>query len=153
MPDASFAKIKGSETYPKRSFDGQEDQSYGFSPAFKLQTGNTRGTQTVGYGGTKIDGANNRITIGDSIVLDGNADTITITNSDGTTTGMGLIPGTTDEFGFFSVDPDGNLVLKIVNGLIVGDGTVDFLTINRDGLKLNDGTTDRILVGKDSGGF
>jgi hypothetical protein len=100
-----FARLGGSESYPKRDFDGQEDQSYGFQPAFKLQTGNTRGTQTVGYGGAKIDGANNRIVI---------------TNpADGTSIGMGIIPGTTaNEFGFFSLNEEGGLVMKIVNGTL-----------------------------------
>lgn len=57
-----FAKSPGADTsYPQKSYDGQEDQSYGFQPAFKLQTGNMRGTQGVGYGGVKIDGAHNRI--------------------------------------------------------------------------------------------
>lgn len=97
---ADFAKLNDVK-YPKRSFSDQEDQSYGFVPAFKLQTGNTRGTQIVGYGGTKIDGANNRIVIKNQ--------------ADGTSIGMGVIPGTT-EFGFFSLDADGNLVMKIVGG-------------------------------------
>lgn len=99
-----FAKAPGgTDTYPKKSFDGQEDQSYGFQPAFKLQTGNTRGVQTVGYGGAKIDGANNRIVV---------------TNSgDGSSIGMGIIPGsTTNEFGFFALDSNGNVVMKIVDG-------------------------------------
>lgn len=99
----NFSKIGGNESYPRVTFDGQEDQSYGFQPAFKLQTGNTRGTQTVGYGGAKIDGANNRIVI---------------TNpADNTSIGMGTIPGsTTNEFGFFSLDSNNNLIMKIVNG-------------------------------------
>lgn len=101
---AKFATISGSnENYPKDNYDGQENQSYNFQPAFKLQTGNTRGTQTVGYGGAKIDGANNRIVI---------------TNpADNTSIGMGTIPGsTTNEFGFFSLDSSGNVIMKIVNG-------------------------------------
>jgi len=68
----------------------------------QLSTGSTRGTQTVGYGNTKIDGSNNRITIG---------------TPDGGTIGFGAIPGSaTNEFGFFSVDSTGKLVMKIVNG-------------------------------------
>lgn len=35
----------------------------------QVGTGAVRGTQTVGYGNTKIDGSNNRITVGDSIEL------------------------------------------------------------------------------------
>jgi hypothetical protein len=58
-----FAKLNN-EKYPKKI--SSDDQSYGFLPAFKLQTGNTRGVQTVGYGNTKIDGNNNIITIAGS---------------------------------------------------------------------------------------
>lgn len=69
----------------------------------QMVTGSTRGTQTVGYGGTKIDGTNNRIIIKNS--------------ADGTSIGLGVIPGsTTDEFGFFSLDADDNLVLSIIQG-------------------------------------
>jgi len=68
----------------------------------QLSTGSTRGTQTVGYGNTKIDGSNNRITIG---------------TPDGGTIGFGAIPGSnTNEFGFFSTDSDGTLIMKIVDG-------------------------------------
>lgn len=98
---AEFAKIGKNTGYPSKSYDGQEDQSYGFQPAFKLQTGNTRGTQTVGYGGAKIDGANNRIII---------------TNpTDGTSIGLGLIPDS-DEFGFFSLDAEGRVIYKNIGG-------------------------------------
>lgn len=38
-----FTKF-GDDNYPKREFEGQEDQSYGFNPAHKLQTGTFRGT-------------------------------------------------------------------------------------------------------------
>jgi len=99
-----FSRLNN-DSSPKRDYDGQEDQSYGFIDAFKLQTGNTRGTQTVGYGGAKIDGANNRIVI---------------TNpATGKQIGMGSIPGsTTDEFGFFSIDDKGVTVLKIIDAAI-----------------------------------
>lgn len=88
--------------FPKSYYQDQGDNSFGFSDAYKLQTGNTRGTQTVGYGKTKIDGANNRITIG---------------APDGSTIGMGAIPGsTTNEFGFFSLNSAGSLTYKLVAG-------------------------------------
>lgn len=135
-----FGKIKKQgNKYPLQSFDGQEDQRYGFISAFKLQTGNTRGTQTVGYGGAKIDGANNRITITDPAT--------------GQTMGFGVIPGTTNEFGFFSLDSSGNLITKIVNGTtyvykpnnqenflqsgILPDGSGGFI-ITKDGTEVAD---------------
>lgn len=68
----------------------------------QVGTGAMRGTQLVGNTGTMIDAANNRIVL---------------TSSDGSTVGIGTIPGsTTDEFGFFATDADGTLVMKIVNG-------------------------------------
>lgn len=89
--------------YPKSFYQDTGDNSFGFNAAYKLQTGNTRGTQTVGYGNTKIDGANNRITIG---------------APDGSTIGLGSIPGsTTDEFGFFSLSANGKLTYKLVAGI------------------------------------
>lgn len=91
----------GGKSYPSTSYDGQEDQSYGFIDAFKLQTGNTRGTQIVGFGGAKIDGANNRIIVTDS--------------SGSGSVGLGTIPGSTD-FGFFSLDANGNVIQKVVMG-------------------------------------
>lgn len=88
-------------------------------------TGSTRGTQNVGVGGTKIDGANNRIQVGDSILIDGSNDVILVTNDDGSQLGMGKIPDSL-ESGFFSLDVDGNLIMKIVNGtMYVYDGTED----------------------------
>lgn len=90
-------------SYPKEFHEGDTDQSAGFMQPYLLQSGNMRGTQTVGFGGTKIDGANNRIIITNSV--------------DGSQIGIGTIPGsTTGEFGFFSLDNDGNVIMKIVNG-------------------------------------
>lgn len=66
----------------------------------QLSTGSLRGTQTVGYGNTQIDGTNNRVVI---------------TAPDGSVLGMGNIPGT-KEYGFFSLDASGNLSMKIVKG-------------------------------------
>lgn len=103
MAELRFNSVGDGTNYPRQSFVGQTDQSYGFQPAFKLQTGNTRGTQIVGYGGAKIDGANNRIVV---------------TNpADGTSVGMGIIPGsTTNEFGFFTLNSAGQVVEKTING-------------------------------------
>lgn len=134
---AEFAKIGSNTSYPSKSYDGQEDQSYGFVDAFKLQTGNTRGTQTVGYGDTKINGATNSINLGDSILLDGNNSVIEVTNDDGSKLGMGLIPDGTGRFGFYAKDSDDNVIMTIV------DGTQT----------MNDTTNDRVLLGKSVGGF
>jgi hypothetical protein len=39
------------------------------------------------------------------------------------------------------------------NGIVITDGTVNFLVIDQNGILLNDGTNDRILIGKDESGF
>lgn len=92
----------------------------------QVSTGSTRGTQTVGYGTAKIDGSNNRFVVG---------------APDGSSVGMGSIPGsTTNEFGFFSLDENGKLIMKIVNGTkFVYDPTSDYVNITQDGL-LPDGS-------------
>lgn len=92
----------------------------------QLSTGSTRGTQTVGYGNTKIDGSNNRITIG---------------TPDGGSIGMGSIPGTDPvEYGFFSTDDSGNVIMKIVNGTkYVYNPSDDYVNVTQDGL-LPDGS-------------
>lgn len=92
----------------------------------QLSTGSMRGTQTVGYGSTKIDGSNNTITIG---------------APDGSTIGMGAIPGSlTGEYGFFSLDSLGNLIMKIVNGTkYVYNPADDYVNVTQDGL-LPDGS-------------
>jgi hypothetical protein len=67
----------------------------------QVSTGIMRGTQGVGTGGVQIDSSNNRIVI---------------PAPDGTAVGMGSIPGSPTEYGFFSLDVDGKLSMKIVNG-------------------------------------
>lgn len=67
----------------------------------QISSGSTRGTQKVGYGSTEIDGSNNRIVITNPV--------------DGTSVGIGTIPGSvTNEFGFFALDENGEVVMKIV---------------------------------------
>lgn len=117
----------------------------------QVSTGSTRGTQTVGYGNTKIDGSRNVITVGDTIILDGGENVIsvgntiaidggenviTVSNDDGSKIGMGAIPGT-DQFGFFATNSVGVVIMSIVSGALI----------------MNDTTTDRVLLGKDEGGF
>lgn len=91
-----------SEKYPKTFSSGQGGGSADFMLPYKMNSGTMRGTQNVGTG-PKIDSANNRITLTNSV--------------DGSSVGIGTIPGsTTNEFGFFSLDSSGNVVMKIVNG-------------------------------------
>lgn len=68
----------------------------------QLSTGTMRGTQNVGYGTAKIDGSNNRITIG---------------APDGSTVGLGNIPNTNPaQYGFFTQDANGKVIMTFING-------------------------------------
>lgn len=84
-------------------------------------TGSMRGITTVGYGSTKIDGTNN---------------TITIAAPDGSVIGLGAIPNSsTGEYGFFSLDNTGKVIMKIVNGtMYVYDPTHDYVNVTQSGL-------------------
>jgi hypothetical protein len=110
----------------------------------QMSTGMLRGTQEVGSGGVKIDSANNRITVG-NILLDGNTDTISTENSDGSKVGMGLIPGTTNEFGQFSTDSDGNVVWSQVGPTGKITDVANSKGIILDG-KLPDGTYGSVMA-------
>lgn len=44
---AEFAKLGSNESFPKKTYDGQENQSYGFTPAYKVQTGDSRGELSI----------------------------------------------------------------------------------------------------------
>lgn len=92
----------------------------------QLSTGSTRGTQTVGYGNTKIDGTNN---------------TITIAAPDGSSIGMGAVPGTSPtEYGFFTLDKNKKLIMKIVNGTqFVYNPADSYVNVTQGGL-LPDGS-------------
>lgn len=86
----------------------------------QLSTGTLRGTQSVGYGNTKIDGSNNRITIG---------------TPDGGQIGMGAIPGSTsNEYGFFALDVNGNVIMKIVGGTWFVDNPTQNLNVMQSGV-------------------
>lgn len=44
---AEFARLDTHTTYPQRAYDSQQNQSYGFTPAYKVQTGDSRGELTI----------------------------------------------------------------------------------------------------------
>lgn len=69
-------------------------------------SGSLPGATQIRIGGDQnvlIDGLNKRITVG---------------TSGGESVGMGIVPGTTDEFGFFTLDANGNLTQKTVGGIL-----------------------------------
>lgn len=85
----------------------------------QISTGSTRGTQTVGYGNTKIDGSNNRITIGT---------TATVT--------LGNIPDSSGGGAGVSVsDQNGSYINLGIN------------STDQTQLVFNDGMTNRLVVG------
>lgn len=67
----------------------------------QVSTGQSRGTQAIGYKGAKIDSSNNQIVL---------------SAPDGSNIGIGSIPGFPAEVGLFSTNPQGQLIMKIVNG-------------------------------------
>jgi hypothetical protein len=97
-----FASIDGGTSYPTAPVDSTTGQSSDYVTPYKLGTGIQRGTQGVGFSGPKIDSANNRILLTNS--------------ADGSQLGIGIIPGATNEFGFFTLDSKGKLIWKSVNG-------------------------------------
>lgn len=81
----------------------------------QLSTGILRGTQNVGTGTTKIDSSNNRIVI---------------SAPDGSAVGIGSIPDNSGDYGFFSLDADNTLSMKIVNGTMYAyDPETDLNTV------------------------
>jgi hypothetical protein len=89
------------------------NNSAGFTFPYRIGSGVLQGNQSVGFGGVNIDSNNNKITVG-NIVLDGNTNTIYTSNEDGSKAGIGIIPGTTNQFGFFATDSSGNVVWQQV---------------------------------------
>ncbi len=145
MAERDFALLNPSEPKgPSDSGQGQQNNSAGFMFPYKLASGIMQGTQGVGFSGPQIDPDNNRITVG-NIVLDGRTNTITVTNADGSSNGIGLIPGTTTEYGFFSTDIDGQLVWKKVGPTGTTNDLVNDKGIILDG-KLPDGTYGTVMA-------
>lgn len=147
---AEFSTLDLNQSIPSAPGTAAED-ALGLSNPDSMLAGQLRGTQNVGSGGTQIDAANNRIvlannssvtnaSVGAGITLDGNSSTITITNSDGSKVGMGLIPGSTTDFGFFVVDANGNLVSKIVGPTMYAYDIANGKTNVMQLLKLPDGS-------------
>lgn len=107
----------------------------------QLSTGSTRGTQAVGYGQTKIDGSNNRITLGSGIILDGDSETISISDSIRTVLTMGRNTDATFNFRVLDANgiglaqfgqfPDGSTALKVAQaGIEVSTATLQQLTFS-----------------------
>lgn len=111
----------------------------------QFSTGTMRGTQRIGYGGVEIDSSNNTITLNGTpgtaqqTVLSGSG--LTSTNPDGSASGIGAIPDTTpQEYGFFSTDSSGVVIMKIVFGTkYVYNPSDSYVNVTQDGL-LPDGS-------------
>jgi hypothetical protein len=127
MAEQFFALLDNNEPKnPQASYSNDQNDSAGFMFPYKLASGIMQGNQGVGFGGVQIDSDNNRILIKNS--------------ADGSSIGMGVIPGTQNEFGFFSLSTDGKLIMKIVNGTKYTYNPDDsFHNVMQDGL-LPDGS-------------
>ena len=145
MAERDFALLTPSEPKgPSDSGQGQQNNSAGFMFPYKLASGIMQGKQGVGFSGPQIDPDNNRITVG-NIVLDGRTDTISVTNTDGSSNGIGLIPGTTSERGFFSTDTDGSVSWKRIGPTATTVDLVNDKGIILDG-KLPDGSHGQVIA-------
>lgn len=120
----------------------------------QISTGSTRGTQTVGYGSVKIDGSNNRITVGangTNITIGDTSDSdnstgISLTDSQGNNLVLlGNTPGTSPTNGLTVYDskhvrrllagsyPDGDIKIKLSqSGFDVATATDDQLIWSSD---------------------
>jgi hypothetical protein len=96
----------------------------------QVSTGILRGTQGVGTEGVNIDASNNRITI---------------STQEAGSVGIGIIPGTTDELGFFATDEDGELVWKRVGPTAYDYDPTTGNNIGQSG-KLPDGSYNTIYM-------
>lgn len=143
MAERDFALLNDKEA-KGFSTPTQGNDSAGFMFPYRISSGIMQGNQQVGFGGVNIDSNNNRITVG-NITLDGNTNTIFTQNEDGSKAGIGIIPGTTTEFGFFATDNAGNVVWKQVgpSGTIVD--VANKKDIIRDG-KLPDGSYGQVIA-------
>lgn len=145
MAEQSFSLLNGNEPKsPQPQYSDGQDNSAGFMFPYRLGSGIMQGNQQVGFGSVNIDPNNNRITVG-GISLDGNTDTITVTNEDGSSNGIGLIPGTTNEYGFFSTDTDGQVSWKRIGPTATTIDLVNDKGVILDG-KLPDGSHGQVIA-------
>ena len=128
---AEFATLEGQSKDIPFNGSGAESTGLHLTNPDSMLSGVLRGTQSVGFGSAKIDGANNRITIG---------------APDGSSVGIGSIPNSlTSEYGFFALDTTGNLIMKIVGGTIYTYDAVTKINTSQYG-KLPDGTTNLVIA-------
>jgi hypothetical protein len=119
----------------------------------KIISGSLPGATEIRIGGSesiKISGKNQNITIttDDGTIIFGRREdgslALEVENADGTVTGLGVVPGSTD-LGFYTTDTAGNVVQKIVGATrTVNDITNDVGTI-LDGL-LPDGSYGAVVA-------
>ena len=109
----------------------------------QLLSGSMRGTQNITGALTITDPTTSQ----QNISIDGSAQAITVTNTDGSVVGMGLIPDGSNNFGFYTQDSKGNLLMKIVGSTIYTyDITQTPAVNNMQLLKLPDGTFGMVVA-------
>lgn len=103
----------------------------------QILSGNIRGTQNITGAITITDPNTNQ----QNISIDGSAQAITVENTDGSIVGMGLVPDGSNTFGFFTLNSNGQLLMKIVGSTIYTyDLTQTPAVNNMQLLKLPDNT-------------
>lgn len=103
----------------------------------QILSGNVRGSQNITGSITITDPTTNQ----QNISIDGSAQAITVTNTDGSVVGMGLLPDGSGSFGFYAQDAKGNLLYKIVGSTIYTyDITQTPAVNNMQLMKLPDGS-------------
>lgn len=112
----------------------------------KIISGSLPGATEIRIGGSesiKISGKNQNITITteDGTIIFGRRPdgslALEVENDDGTTTGIGVVPGTT-ELGFYTTDTAGNVVQKIVGATRTINDITNDVRVIVDGLLPDD---------------
>lgn len=96
-------------TASSNTYGGTTPRLYGR----QILSGNIRGNQNITGAITITDPDTNQ----QNISIDGSAQAITVTNTDGSVVGMGKLPDGTG-FGFYATDVNGNMLYKIVGSTI-----------------------------------
>ena len=140
MQDASsntieYGRSNGIQSIMQSSVDiaSMTPRTYGR----QILSGNIRGSQNITGSLTITNPTTNQ----QNISLSGSNQTITVTNTDGSVVGMGLIPDGSNTFGFYTLNSSGQLLMKIVGSTIYTyDLTQTPAVNNMQLMKLPDGS-------------
>lgn len=105
--------INSETSYPAID-NGLNNNSAGFIQPYKIASGSTRGTQIVGFGDVKIDGANNQITIGKVTKIGGQQEETVLGKLGNQSFGLKVIDAKGGQL-LIGVLPDGNLGIQLLD--------------------------------------